>query len=127
MEIEKVKRDKEIEHWANKRGKTESKGKIQVKETGTTTKESKGTGIYEGVVRILVSGVNSYQFKKLEDSLCLIEGLDLLMVGGQAKVGTEFVVSTDKPIPLINELEEMQFVEQVTEVGKTIQVTLKTE
>jgi hypothetical protein len=125
-EAEEIKRAKEIELWAKHRVKPAARGKTQVKES-EPTRELKGAGIYEGVVRILVSGVNPHHFKKLEDSLCQIEGLDLLLVGSAVAVGTEFIVSADKPIPLVNILEEMQFVERVTEHGKTIQVTLKAE
>ncbi len=125
-EAEEIKRDREIEHWAKQRIKPAAKERTQVK-VAETQKELKGAGIYEGIVRILVSGLNSHQFKKLEDSLSLIEGLDLIMVGSSVRVGTEFIVSADKPMPLVDILKEMQFVERVTDHGKTIQVTLTME
>ena len=126
MEAEEAKRAREFERWAKQRVKTAAKGKNQIKEA-ETTETLEGAGIYEGVVRILVSGVRALHFKKLEDSLRLIEGLDLLVIGGSVAVGTEFIVSAEKPIPLVNMLEELQFVERVTEHGKTIQVTLRAE
>ena len=125
-EAAEAKRAKEIEHWAKQRARPAAKEKTQVKEA-EPTEELKGAGIYEGVVRILVSGLNTRQFRKLEDSLRLVEGLDLLMIGSSVAVGTEFIVSADKPIPLCNILKEMQFIERVTEHGTTIQVTLKPE
>jgi hypothetical protein len=126
LETEEAKRAIEFERWAKERVKTSAKGKTKTKQA-ETTEQIEGAGICEGVVRILVSGVNSRQFKKLEDNLRLIEDLDILVIGGSVAVGTEFIVSADKPIPLVNALEEMQFVERVTEHGKTIQVTLRAE
>jgi hypothetical protein len=126
LKTEEAKRAIEFERWAKERVKTSAKGKTKTKQS-ETTEQLEGSGICEGVVRILVSGVNSRQFKKLEDNLRLIEGLDILVIGGSVAVGTEFIVSADKPIPLVNVLEEIQFVERVTEHGKTIQVTLRAE
>ena len=126
LETEEAKRAIEFERWAKERVKTSAKGKTKTKQS-ETTEQLEGAGIYEGVVRILVSGVNSRQFKKLEDNLRLIEDLDILVIGGSVAVGTEFIVSADKPIPLVNVLAEIQSVERVTEHGKTIQVTLRAE
>jgi hypothetical protein len=126
METEEAKRAREFERWAKERVNPAIKEKTKTKQA-ETIEQTKGAGICEGVVRILVSGVNSRQFKKLEDNLRLIEDLDILVIGGSVAVGTEFIVSADKPIPLVNALEEMQFVERVTEHGKTIQVTLRAE
>jgi hypothetical protein len=126
MEAEEAKRAREFERWAKRRVKAGAREKYQINKS-EQTEQLKDAGIYQGVVRILVSGVNGHQFKKLEDSLGQIENLDLLVIGGSVSVGTEFIVSADKPITLVNVLEEMQFVERVTEHGKTIQVTLRAE
>ena len=109
--------------WA---AKLTTKTKNDMKPEIESTAKIINPSLYESEIRIVTSGSNSNQVNKLENSLGLIEGLQLLLIGGSVEGCTEFVVSTDKPILLINTLKEMLFIDQVKDNGEIIQVTMKT-
>ena len=69
--------------------------------------------------------VDYEQLKELSEYLSQIQNLHLVLVGGSVEEGNKIVVSTEKPIPLVNVLREIPLVEQVVKRGKEIQVTLK--
>jgi len=85
-----------------------------------------GAGLYEGIVKLtVVSPVDLGQMRKLEEYLCQVQDLRLVLVGGSVDEGTTIVVSAEKPIPLIDVLREMSPVEQVFKEGNEIQIVLK--
>lgn len=101
--------------------KTINEIKLEAKSTAKLISPS----LYDNEIKIVTSGSNSDQVNKIEHSLGLIEGLQVLLIGGSEEGATEFVVCTEKPILLINTLKEMLFIEQVIDNGKIIQVNMK--
>ena len=75
----------------------------------------------------IVSPVDSGQMRKLQEHLRQVQDLRLVLVSGSVDEDIAVVVSTEKPIPLIDVLREMPPVERVVKEGKKIQVMLKAE
>jgi len=75
----------------------------------------------------IVSPVDSDQMRKLQEHLRQVQDLRLVLVSGSVDEDIKVVVSTEKPIPLIDILREMPPVERVVKEGKKIQVMLKAE
>ena len=77
----------------------------------------------------IASPVDCDQMRELEEYLCQVQELRLVLVGGSVEEGVEegikIIISAEKPTPLISVLREMPPVEQVVKKGKEIQVTLK--
>jgi len=114
-EAEEAKRAKKAEAEAKREAKREAK-------------EATGAKFYQGTVELVImSPVDLAQMRKLEEYLCQVQDLRLVLVGGSVDEGSKIVVSAEKPIPLIDVIREMPPVEQVVKKGKKIQITLKTE
>jgi hypothetical protein len=123
---------KEDRERAKKETKEAKKAKAQDKKGAeqVATKEDKGAGaeLYKGIVRLtIVPPVDSGQVRKLEEHLSQVPDLRLVLIGGSIAEGTEIVVATESPIPLLDILRDMPPVAQVTKKGKTTQITLKAE
>ena len=73
----------------------------------------------------IVPPIDLGQVRKLEEYLCQVQDLRLVLVGGSVDEGTEIVVSAEKPIPLMDVPREMPPVEQVVKKGKKIEIMLK--
>jgi hypothetical protein len=74
-----------------------------------------------------VPPVDSGQVRKLEEHLSQVPDLQLVLISGSVAEGTEIIVSTESPIPLLDILRDMPPVAQVTKKGKATQITLKVE
>ena len=82
--------------------------------------------IYKGDFRLVLTSPGS--FKKVmhfEEELNQIESLRITMSGGSVDEGAIFLVSTQKPINLIQVLNKMPMVEKVDTEGKNIVIVLK--
>jgi ATPase subunit of ABC transporter with duplicated ATPase domains len=106
---------------------TQKKAKGNIKTEKDLIKESKYNALYEGIVRIVVPQANLDQVKIVEDYLLQIKKIRLLLIGGSKEGGSEFIVSADKPVPLISLLERMKSSEEVVMKGNFIQVTMAKE
>lgn len=97
------------------------------KEAGQPAKEQAVSAeLYEGMVNLVIaSPVDLGQMRRLEEYLCQVQDLRLVVVGGSVDEGTKIVVSAEKPIPLIDIIRKMPPIEQVVKKGKEIQVMLK--
>ncbi len=76
---------------------------------------------------VISSSIDVKYMKKLEASLRRIPNLRLVLFGGSVEDGVQVVVKAEEPIRLIKALREMPLVEEVVEMGKEIQIVLKTK
>jgi hypothetical protein len=110
----------EAEKAKEAKGKVKKEAKVEDKKTSAET--------HKGIVTLtIVPPVDLGQVKRLEESLHQSPDLRLVLVSGSVANGTEIVISTENPIPLIDILMKMPPVAQVTKKGKTLQVALKPE
>ena len=120
-EAEEAKQAEEAERQAKK------KGKEYIETEKRLIKESKDNSLCKGIVRIVVPQANSDQVKVVENYLLQIEKVRLLLISGSTEGGFEFIVSADKPVPLMSLLERMKPSEAVVMKGNSIQVTMAKE
>jgi hypothetical protein len=117
--------DKEAKQRAKKDAEEAKKAKKTEPPAQDKAKEP-GSEMYNGLVRLtIMPPVDSGQLSNLEEHLCQVQDLRLVLIGGSVTDGTEIVVSTENPIPLLDILREMPPVAQVAKKGKTTQITLK--
>ena len=82
--------------------------------------------LYKGEVKLLIlPPVDFKNLKELENGLLNTKGLKILLIGGAADGGIQIVVSTSKPIPLLNALRETPQVEEAISKDNTIHISLK--
>jgi hypothetical protein len=112
---------------AKKARQAEQKAKKDIKAAKDLVKESKVNATYEGIVRIVLLQANLNQVKIVEKYLLQIKNLRLLLVGGSAEAGSEFIVSADKPVPLTSLLRGIEFLEGISAKGSCIQLTMRKE
>jgi hypothetical protein len=113
-----------------KKAKAQAKKEVEPVAKDKAKMEDKGSGaeLYKGVVRLtIVPPVDSVQVRKLEEHLSQVPDLQLVLISGSIAEGTEIIVSTESPIPLLDILRDMPPVAQVAKKGKTTQITLKAE
>ena len=123
---------KEAELAAKEQAKREAEEARKAKEAEEKAKreaeETVGAELYQGTVKLtIVSPVDLDQMRKLEEYLCQVQDLRLVLVGGSRDEGTMIIVSAAKPIPLIDALRDIPLVEQVVKKGKKIEIVLKAE
>ncbi len=94
--------------------------------TKRKAEEAVSADLYEEMVKLtILSPVDLGQMRKLEEYLCHVTDLRVVLVSGSVSKGMEIVVSVRKPFPLIDVLGEMPPVKQVIKKGKKIMVKLK--
>jgi hypothetical protein len=83
--------------------------------------------LYEGTINlVLMPPVGVLQINNLEEKLRLIQNLRVILTGGSVDKPIRIVVSAEQPIPLIDVLNHIPIVDEVTKKGKEIQILLKT-
>jgi hypothetical protein len=110
---------------AERKGAKKSRGKAEKQAQQPFSDE-----LYQGVVKlVIVSPVDADHMSKLEEILCKVPNLRLVLTGGSFEEGFGIVVSAEKPIPLLTILRAIPSVEQadkqVVKKEKVIQVKLK--
>ncbi len=102
------------------------KAEDQIKKKAEPPAKETGAELYKGIVKLtIVPPVDSGQISKLEEHLCQVQDLRLVLISGSMVDGTEIVVSAETPLSLLDILREMPSVAQVAKKVKTIQITLK--
>jgi len=82
--------------------------------------------LYKGEVKLLIMPpVDSKNLKELEDGLRNTKGLKLLLIGGTSDGGIQIVVSTLKPMPILNALKETPQVKDAVGKDDMIYISLK--
>jgi len=130
-EAEEAKLAKKEAKKAKKEEKEARKESVEISITTKNETVKKKTNktkqkLYKGVVKLLISPpVDSKNLKELENGLLNTKGLKILLIGGAADGGIQIVISTSKPIPLLNALMETPQVEEAISKDDTIHVSLK--
>ena len=131
---EKAKR--EAEEKAKREAEEAKRAKLEAREAEERAKrearrgakEAAGAELYKGEVNLVIEPpIALDQMRKLEEFLCQVQNLRLVLIGGSVEEGTKIIVSAEKPIPLVSVLSEMSPVERVAKKGSEILVTLKAE
>lgn len=87
--------------------------------------KSTSSELQVGIVKLVIMPTaNISQIKKLEQDIQQIPDIQLLLTGGMQDSAT-IVITAEKPIPLIDILEEIPGVEQVVKKAKNLNITLK--
>jgi len=120
MKEAKQKMTKEAEHTVNQTGKKTEAALVNP----LTVRRSQASKLYEGKVKLeIASPTELAQLMKFEEHLRQVPSLVVVYVGG-SDAGTEIVVSTEKPIPLVRVLKGMPPVKRVV-AEDIIEVTLR--
>ena len=118
----------EVKRKAEEERKTTEAQKQAEERAKRGAEEVVGAKLYEGTVKLkIVAPVDLGQMRQLQEHLCQVQDLDLVLVGGSVDEGTVIVVSVVRPIPLIDILREMPPIEQVVKEDEEIQIMLKAE
>ena len=71
-------------------------------------KKAVGAELNKGVLELAIAPTVDYrQMRELEECLCRVQDLRVLLVGGSVDEGNRIVVSIAKPMPLTNVLREI--------------------
>jgi len=136
-EAEEAKIARKEEKKAEKEAKKAAKEKdvkgvedINITTTDETVKKNKtkktSNKLYKGEVKLLIlPPVDSKILKELEGDLRNTKGLKILLIGGTADGGMQIVLSTEKPVPILNILKKNPQVENVNSNEDTIYISLK--
>ena len=132
-EAEEARKAKEVEARAKKEAEeTKKAGEVEAKAEKKVEREAKEVhkvvqDIYEGNFELVVpSPVSFEQVKQFAERLGQVENLKVVWLGGSVDEGTIIGVSVQKPMTLIQILNEMPAVEKVDKKGEKIIVMLKT-
>jgi hypothetical protein len=88
-------------------------------------KEPAGPVLYQGRVKLVIeTPVDLGQLTQMETSLNEVAGLRLVMVGG-ASGAAHIIISTEKPLPLLDILGALPVIDVVVKKDKEIRLTLK--
>ena len=111
----------------NKRATVDQRaGEAEAAAKAKATKEVNAQ-LYEGTINlVLMPPVGVLQIENLKEKLCLIQNLRVILTGGSVDEPNNIVVSAEQPIPLIDVLNHIPIVDEVTKKGKEIQILLKT-
>ena len=122
-EAEEAKKAKEVEARAKKEAEeAEKKTKEEAKEVHKVVQD-----IYEGNFELVVpSPVSFEQVKQFAERLRQVENLKVVWLGGSVDEGAIIGVSVQKPMTLIQVLNEMPAIEKVDKKGEKIIAMLKT-
>jgi putative nucleotidyltransferase with HDIG domain len=122
----KDKKDKKEAKEVTKPAKTHKEAKKPAQEPkapGNTDGE-----ISRGNIRLtLPIAVRTDEVKRFGDELQRIEGINVVMLSHSEEEGHLFLLSLDKPIPLIRSVNEIPQVENIEKRGKEIRVILREE
>ncbi|MBM2831469.1 MAG: hypothetical protein HW414_521, partial [Dehalococcoidia bacterium] len=103
---------------AKQEAKERAKGETEEADT-TKGAEPARDELYSGKVTLLIAQQAKYdRLREFERSLAQVKGLRIILVGGSADEGNKIVVSAEQPIPLLNILNELPFVESLSKKDK---------
>ncbi len=104
----------------------ETQAEPEMKETTQFSTSQEGSEIFSGTITLqLVKPVNSKQIRIFEDYLKGVEELKLLSTYGSISEGPKIIISTEKPIPLVNILKTLTPVDQLSKKHGNIEVLLR--
>ena len=105
----------------------EKRAKIEAIEAQKVTPDN-GLGIYEGDYQLVIPlPVDSEQLRQLEKQVRKVKDLKVVWKGGSVDEGVIIAISAEKPLTLIQILNEMPMVENVINKNdEKIIVTLRT-
>jgi HD-GYP domain-containing protein (c-di-GMP phosphodiesterase class II) len=84
-----------------------------------------GSDVYEGEVRLVVPlTVGGVEVRRFAEHLNSIDDLKIIMTGGSEDEGHIILLSVQKPMPLMNVINDVNMVESAEKHGKNIVVTL---